>query len=174
VQQDAPDELLDGLQPVIEAAEASITIVFAGSPALLKRTHVAGRFCPILDIRKHVILRCLQVLSAINPKFHCPRLMAGIESNNFDAALDALPTQMRGKPTAWPKFYATLSASAGSRYVIINTGANTILSIVIEKLIRHQNHHHRNYKVPQSLHHHYNQQLPRSQKESETTHSTCC
>jgi len=41
VQQDAPDELLDGLQPGIEAAAASITIVFAGSPTLLKRAHAA-------------------------------------------------------------------------------------------------------------------------------------
>jgi len=94
VQQDAPDELLDGLQPGIEAAAASITIVFAGSPTLLKRAHAAGRFCAILEIRKHVLLRWMQVLSTINPEFNCPRLMEDLESSDFDAALNALPTQI--------------------------------------------------------------------------------
>ena len=94
MQQEVPDELVDGLKSVIDAAAASITIVFAGSPALLKRAHGAGKFCAILDIRKHVILRWLQVLSALNPEFQCPRLMADIASNNFDADLDALPTQI--------------------------------------------------------------------------------
>jgi len=42
----------------------------------------------------------MQVLSTINAELQCPRFMADIESNNFDAALDALPTQMRGKPSA--------------------------------------------------------------------------
>jgi hypothetical protein len=94
VQQTAPDELVDGLQPALDAAASGISIVFAGSPALLNRSHCAGRLATILELRKHVILRWLQVLDAINPEFSCPRLMADLSSADSDAVLAALPTQI--------------------------------------------------------------------------------
>ena len=91
MQQEAPDDFVDSLQPVLTAAVEGLTIVFAGPPSLLARAHGAGRLASILEIRKHVILRWLQVLNEVNPEFSCPRLMrelgaaADSDLNNGDA-----------------------------------------------------------------------------------------
>ncbi len=106
MQQEAPDDFVDSLQPVLTAAVEGLTIVFAGPPSLLARAHGAGRLASILEIRKHVILRWLQVLNAVNPEFSCPRLMqelgaaADSDLNNvatqiIDSAIHAEPLLMQ-------------------------------------------------------------------------------
>jgi len=94
VQQEQPDNLLDGLQPALDAVKDGLSIVFAGPPSLLTRAHQAGKLTTVLDIRKHVLLRWLTVLSSINPEFECPALMQDLASDRFDDALNALPTQI--------------------------------------------------------------------------------
>ena len=39
MQQEAPDDFVDSLQPVLNAAVEGLTIVFAGPPTLLVRAH---------------------------------------------------------------------------------------------------------------------------------------
>ena len=106
MQQEAPDDFVDSLQPVLNAAVEGLTIVFAGPPTLLARAHSAGRLASILEIRKHVILRWLQVLNEVNPEFSCPRLMrelgaaADSDLNNvatqiLDSAVPAEPVLMQ-------------------------------------------------------------------------------
>lgn len=88
MQQEAPDDFVDLLQTVLSAAVEGLTIVFPGPPTLLAHAHSAWRLVSILEMRKHVILRCLQVLNA---EFSCPRLMrelgaaADSDLNNGDA-----------------------------------------------------------------------------------------
>lgn len=93
MQQEAPDDFADSLQPVLEAAVEGVTIVFAGPTSLLARAHGAGRLASILEIRKHVILRWLQVLNDVNPEFSCPHLMQELGAA-ADSVLNNVPTQI--------------------------------------------------------------------------------
>jgi len=94
VQQALPDNFVDGLQPVLDAVRTRLSVVFGGPASLLMRAHAAGRMSSILEIRKHVLLRWLTLLSDINPEFACPQLMRDLASDRFDSDLDALPTQI--------------------------------------------------------------------------------
>jgi hypothetical protein len=93
MQQTAPDDFPDSLQPVLDAAREGITIVFGGQPSLLARAHTAGRLATILEIRKHVILRWLRVLNEVNPEFSCPRLVQELGAA-ADSDLNNLATQI--------------------------------------------------------------------------------
>jgi hypothetical protein len=102
MQQEAPDDFVDSLQPVLNAAVEGLTIVFAGPPTLLARAHSAGRLASILEIRKHVILRWLQVLNEVNPEFSCPRLMrelgAAADSDLNNVATQILDSAVPAEP----------------------------------------------------------------------------